>query len=165
MVILKDLLFIPSYYHLVVFSSRIRTSVLSVTPAHNNSSLSRRLFVTSMLCQPTWTKFGSKSIGFQYFLPVSPRNFYFADITSGIAYSYKVQIMFEEVDSNARQLEVQSEIETLTLTELIMAEDINYICSGLYFLRNRIIIPTIKCPQQIRSHQDKLWHFWVAFLS
>ena len=103
----------------------------------------------------------------EYFINVfsgSARDFFFDNCTTSMNYIELVQVMLSEYDSDARQLEAQSELEMLSIEKIMREEDVTSLNVGLDRLVTRVNNLTPQCPEQFRSEKHKVRYLRAAVL-
>lgn len=86
----------------------------------------------------------------------SAREFFFENCNMSMTYRQLVDVMLTEYDSDARQLEAQAEVESLSLETLMEQEEITNLNIGLDHLITKINTLTPQCPREFRSNKNKV---------
>ena len=84
------------------------------------------------------------------------RNFFFENINPRMTYEQMRNVMINEYDSDARRLQVQSELENLRLADLMAEKSITDQSAGLTELVDKINSMVPQCPPEFRSEQNKI---------
>lgn len=84
------------------------------------------------------------------------RDWFFENATNSMNYEELCKMVVEHYDSDARQLSVQAQLETMTLDSFMLQNEITDLTTGLDKIVEHIEILTPQCPFAFRNEPNKL---------